>query len=247
MALPFFYLRSEGFWKLIPKTGLIDLDSMSSFSKSLVKLDAAVEYAQLNEDLTSLINDPGSNRVLQVAILDKYFPDRPESDYTGPDGQLDFFPELSGKVLNEDPAVYRSEIERLLEHKDEEEVYLRGAAFKKEVPRVYHYTCSVSEMCIDAVANISMIDACHIVPFSESHDDTVSNGIALCPTLHRAFDRGLISFSSDYRVLVSDRFEEKPGEYGIRKFEGKQLLLPDNALYHPRKENLEWHRGVFGF
>jgi len=30
------------------------------------------------------------------------------------------------------------------------------------------------------------------------------NGLALCPNLHRAFDRGLIAISDDYRVVVSE-------------------------------------------
>jgi len=246
MSLPFFHLKSEGFWQLVPKGGTIDINTMNAFSKSLVKLDAAIEYAQLNTDLAALIQNPHDNQLLQQAILHKYFPHHTIKDYL-PKGQLEIFNDLTGRMLNEDPAVYKVEMERLLLQKDDEEVYLRGGLFKREIPKVYNFTCAISGMRIDATANISMIDACHIVPFAESHDDTVSNGIALCPTLHRAFDRGLISFSSDYRVLVSDHFTDDPGDYGIRQFEGKELLLPSNAHYYPRQENLGWHRGRFGF
>ena len=86
-----------------------------------------------------------------------------------------------------------------------------------------------------------MIDACHIVPFSESYDDTVSNGIALCPNLHRAFDRGLISINSDFTVCVSDNFIEE-GAYPVRDLEGNKIDLPPNAKHWPGKENLEWHK-----
>jgi len=54
----------------------------------------------------------------------------------------------------------------------------------------------------------SMIDACHIIPFKVSGDDRVTNGIALCPNLHRAFDRGLISVGDDFKILVSTHFAE---------------------------------------
>jgi putative restriction endonuclease len=57
---------------------------------------------------------------------------------------------------------------------------------------------------VDATINVTMVDACHIVPFSISYDDTITNGLALCPNLHRAFDRGLIAISDDYRVVVSE-------------------------------------------
>jgi putative restriction endonuclease len=48
-----------------------------------------------------------------------------------------------------------------------------------------------------------MVDACHIIPFSISHDDTIRNGICLSPNLHRAFDRGLFTLTNDLEVKVS--------------------------------------------
>lgn len=60
-----------------------------------------------------------------------------------------------------------------------------------------------------------MIDACHIVPFSESYNDIVTNGIALCPNLHRAFDSGLISIDENYKVIVSNTFIEERNNYSI--------------------------------
>lgn len=86
-----------------------------------------------------------------------------------------------------------------------------------------------------------MIDACHIVPFSESYDDTVSNGIALCPNLHRAFDRGLISINQDFVVRVSGNFIEE-GSYSVRRFDGKRIELPSKMKHWPAIENLEWHK-----
>ena len=90
-------------------------------------------------------------------------------------------------------------------------------------------------------ADIQMIDACHIVPFSESHDDTITNGISLCPNLHRAFDRGLISLDTEYRVLVKS-FTEQENFYSIKQFDGRQILLPNNKQYFPSQENIAAHR-----
>jgi putative restriction endonuclease len=87
-----------------------------------------------------------------------------------------------------------------------------------------------------------MIDACHIVPFSESHDDTISNGISLCPNLHRAFDRGLISIDEDYKVIVSSSFSESSVDYSIKQYEGKELFLPKDYEHFPSANNLLWHK-----
>lgn len=247
MAMPFFHMKTEGFWKLVPKAGAVDVNKMGQFTKSLIRLDAAVEYAQLDAALFALMQNKEANHMLQFALLDKYFPNEEVDAEAMSRGQMEIFADISKQILHEDPVAYRKKMNELLEGQDDEEVFLRGGVFKREVPKVYDYRCAISGMRISATANISMIDACHIVPFSESHDDTISNGIALCPTLHRAFDRGLISFSSDYRVLVSPAFHEQPGDYGIRRFAGRELLLPTDSAYLPAQENLQWHRGRFGF
>jgi len=210
-------------------------------------LDAAVEYAQLDGELAKLMVEPESNRMLQAAIMHRYFADVAPNSYDSEKGQLEIFKTVEHLILKEDAATYRSQMEALLAQDDAEEVFLRGAVFKREVPKVYSYRCAVSGTRISAVANVSMVDACHIKPFSESHDDTIGNGIALSPTLHRAFDRGLISFSDDYRVLVSDTFEEEAGYHGIGQFRNRPLLLPAHRAYYPKRDNLAWHRERFGF
>ena len=87
-----------------------------------------------------------------------------------------------------------------------------------------------------------MIDACHIHPFSLSNDDTVKNGIALSPTLHRAFDRGLISITEEYRVKVSALVYDKDSEFTLSQFANKQILLPVNVAWHPSVDSLNWHQ-----
>lgn len=247
MAQPFFHMKTEGFWKLVPREGTMDLDGMPQFTKSLVRLDAAIQYAQLNDDLFALMQDADTNLTLQHALLHRYFPDAPLTGGPAPYGQLDMFNDITRQILHESPVTYRTAMDALLAANDDEEVFLRGSLFKREVPRVYDHRCAISGMRILATANIQMVDACHIRPFAESHDDTISNGIALCPTLHRAFDRGLISISSDHRVLVSDAFHEVPGDHGIRRFAGRELLLPEDSSFWPGQGNLEWHRGRWGF
>jgi len=95
--------------------------------------------------------------------------------------------------------------------------------------------------------NISMIDACHIIPFSESYNDTITNGIALCPNLHRAFDRGLISVNNNFEIIVNKRFTEpNKSSHSIKQFEGSKILLPNNPQFYPSIESLKSHRKRFG-
>ncbi|MBG8555267.1 HNH endonuclease [Hymenobacter guriensis] len=70
-----------------------------------------------------------------------------------------------------------------------------------------------------------------------SHDDTIGNGLALTPTLHRAFDRHILRIDHDYRVRVASSFRELGGAgHGLRQFEGAKLRLPERPEWWTRWE-----------
>ncbi|WP_256009101.1 HNH endonuclease [Desertivirga xinjiangensis] len=145
---------------------------------------------------------------------------------------------MEAYLLNEPLAQYKP-----VNIETEEDVFVRGGLFKKLVPKVYDSTCSFTGMRIESTFGYNFIDACHIVPFSVSQDDKVNNGIALCPNLHRAFDRGLISVDHSYRLMVSAHVAEvEDHPYSLKQLEGRKIRLPFNSRYYPSPENLDWHR-----
>jgi len=241
-ALPYYHLTSDEFWKLIPKTGFENILQLNSSMRSFANLNAAVDCAVIDDDLFLLMKDKKSNSILEQFLLDEYFPDTKNNFSNSSGGQQKMFDDIEGKILHKDAAEYRNEIKKLMQQQNEEEIFLRGSLFKREIPKIYNNTCCISGMKIDATINVSMVDACHIVPFSESYNDTVTNGIALCPNLHRAFDRGLIAIDNNYKVVVSKSFTEDESNYSIHGFDGKEILLPKQKEYFPLKENLSWHK-----
>jgi len=72
---------------------------------------------------------------------------------------------------------------------------LRDANFKDRVLTAYSHSCA---MC---GVQLRLLDAAHILPAAhpDSTDET-SNGIALCALHHRAYDRGLVTFDTGYRI-----------------------------------------------
>jgi len=240
-ALPFYHLSSSKFWKLKPKPGYENIIKIKSGMRSLLSLNAAVDFAYIDNDLFSLMKDKVSNETLLQFLLNNYFPDTKTNFCNSTNEQKYIHVEIENKILTESSAVYQQEIKNLLEQNDEEEIFIRGGLFKREIPKIYNNTCCISGMRIDATINVSMIDACHIIPFSESYDDTVTNGIALCPNLHRAFDRGLIAIDENYKVVVSNSFREDETNYGIRAFEGVKINLPNKESYFPTTNNFLWH------
>ena len=74
-------------------------------------------------------------------------------------------------------------------------------------------------------------------------DDKISNGLALCPNPHRAFDRGLISVDEKLNEMVSDAIAEDLSNcYALLHLRGKALTLPFGEKHFPKAANLAWHR-----
>lgn len=245
-AMPFYHMNSEPFWNLVANVGCEKWIESKSSMRSLQNLTTAINFAFLNDELTELLLKAESRDVLKISILDKYFPET-KSNY-GNNTNEDL-PNVS--VLNEPSSEYKRKIIELKNRVDEntfqEEVFIRGGLFKREIPKIYNNTCAISGLRIDAIINVAMIDACHIVPFSEGYDDTLTNGIALCPNLHRAFDRGLISISDNFEVLLNKNFVENNSVFNISQFEMQKISLPINSQFHPTSENLFQHRKRFNF
>jgi putative restriction endonuclease len=63
-----------------------------------------------------------------------------------------------------------------------------------------------------------VVEAAHIVPWSESHDDLPTNGLCLCRLCHWSFDDGLMSVGSQYEVLVSNRVRIDSNMPGPRSY-----------------------------
>jgi putative restriction endonuclease len=242
-ALPFYHLKSEPFWKLVTYSGMAIPVTSSNSIRSLNALKESVAFAELDAAAFALMQDPIQLAVLEEALLDQYFPETKDQFRSY---QSDLFSELETQILREDGVVYGKRINELKETLSkeafEEEIFVRGGMFKREVPKIYGYQCAISEMRIESSTNAQMVDACHLIPFALSKDDTITNGIALSPNLHRAYDRGLITITENYLVKVSPAISENDSPYSLGQFDGKQILLPENRSYYPSIENLQWHQ-----
>lgn len=227
-GLPFFHLQNDGFWKIIRWDGT----PLKVVIKSVFVLAEEVHHCELSPEVFELCQYPENRKRIRKYLLDLYFP-RTQSFYNKPD-YLPLLEEMEKSVLKES-------VESYLPQDDEDLGFIRSGAFQKVVLRVYNQTCCISGLRVVATSGISMVDACHITPFHQTGDNSISNGFALCPNLHRAFDRGLITIDSEYRVNVSHHFEEDASTYGIRRFEGQQILLPQRREYFPAIENFVWH------
>lgn len=248
-SLPFFHLSTEPFWNLVPNPGCEIWVKSKSSMRSFSNLTTAVKHANIDIELFNLLQNKENANVLLFVLLDKYFPlTKSKFSLSGEN----YIEDIQNQIVEEPFVNYQERILKIKAELDlaqyQEEIFIRSSIFKREIPKIYNNTCCISGMRIDAIDNVSMVDACHIIPFSESYNDTISNGIALCPNLHRAFDRGLISISTDYRVLINRNFSEpNRTSYNLKQFENIRIYLPESKKLYPSYESLLFHQKRWGF
>lgn len=252
LALPFYALSNKegNWWRLQPLPGCELWIQNASSMRSFANLSAAVAYAEIDANLAELLMRPESWQALRRTLLSAYFPGQaaPRID----DDSAGYVQTLENEIVNESQAEYKAVIDELKAksknaktksdpEKYEIEVYNRGTVFRREIIKLYRETCCISGLRVDAKFTISMVDACHIKPFAVGFDNTLTNGIALCPNLHRAFDRGLLTVDDNYRVIFSRAFTENAASpFNLRQVENVTLTLPAHHL--PSLEAFAWHR-----
>lgn len=104
-----------------------------------------------------------------------------------------------------------------------------------------------SKCCLTGLEITEVLRASHIIPWAECKDETrldPSNGLCLSATYDAAFDRHLISFDEDYRLILSPTLKEEYTSSAFKthflNYEGKKLTLP--SLYIPSQQFLSKHR-----
>ena len=249
-ALPFFHLKNEKgqFWNLITYPGKEIPTTKSKSIKSYRALSETVAAAQLSEEMFMDFSDPIKREEIKAAILERYFGVKQAAEYIEKET---YSTKVKTQILYDPDKNYARNVKRQIEEqpKDsrEEFVVLRSLVFRKAILEIYNQQCSVSGLKVADARNRSLVDACHIMPFAESYNDSIRNGIALSPTFHRAFDRGLISISDNYKVLVHPKLKDYSLDSGIRQYENQDIILPHGSQFYPSLKNLDAHRLRFGF
>ena len=239
IALPFFHLKSDGFWHLHPNAEYEKALEIADRITGISRLREVVAYASLDDDFFVLLTDTGNREIIRQTLICVYlleFKQRIESLIA------------EGRQITEYEQSLISEVEhpfspQRLTKSTPAETSIRSAGFRQAIMGLYNYTCAVCELRIVTMDGESATDAAHIIPFRISKNDDVQNGISLCKLHHWSFDKGLISLSKTYQVLVSSLVvEQGPMEWWLTKLGDKSILLPDRDQLHPAQDALDWHR-----
>ena len=228
---PFFFLRSDKFWHLKPAANHEQLVSAIRNVNSPSQITDNFEYAYLDDDLFRLVTSAHDREILRQTLIDRWFASSREQIRT---------------VAAEEQQIAACETEILQKTKtvDPAGVYnprVRDAAFSRVVREAYDYRCAASGWRVILPDGSVMVEAAHLIPFSESQDNDPCNGIALAPNFHWAIDRGILAPGPDLKWHVSKQLDRRNRDFQeLIELDKKPVILPRDKRFYPRMDGLEW-------
>ena len=123
---------------------------------------------------------------------------------------------------------------------------VRSRMFREKVIKAYDKQCALTGMRLINGGGRAEVQAAHIKSIEADGPDSVNNGIALSGTIHWMFDRGLLSLSDDYEILVS-RKVNNTDEVDRLINKDRQAILPSNEANWPHPRYMKWHREHHSF
>ena len=239
MAYPFPRLQNDGIFQLVNAPefkGKINPETISSMKK----LRQVCAGAKLDDDLFLMLCRPETREQLRAAVINHYFAEeiRPAVLECGNVNIKAY--EYSQKLLelNDKIIPYENDFENNSQNKR-----VRDQGFRKAIVTLYEHRCAMCGIRMLTPEGHTVVEAAHVKPWSESHDDSPTNGMSLCRLCHWSFDEGLMSVSKNYEVMVSKRMSiEKNFPAHVLTLSDRGIFKPEDKDFWPGQENLEWYR-----
>jgi putative restriction endonuclease len=222
---PYYHLCGDGVWMLFNRSNKQPVYEPGNASRPPSAGVLRSVYGQFDEGLwDGVLSHPRSRHQLRNALIARYFPDEREKM-----GAI-----LSTKPSSFEPAALREDLPG------------RDGAFRKTILEIYDYRCAACGIRVKLSSDLSMVEAAHIIPFSQSGNDRPDNGLALCPNHHWAMDRFLIAPCPDPKYpagvwKVGERLDERVDDQKeLLELENKKVLGPSEQKFNPAFASLKW-------
>ena len=125
-----------------------------------------------------------------------------------------------------------------------QKVRIGQAFFRSALLAAYNHRC-----CFTGITVPELLRASHIKPWSASDDinekTNPQNGLLLNALHDAAFDKGLMTITADYKILVSKKLinENDDNKMFFEKYHGRNMFLPSRFL--PDRRFIEYHNNIF--
>lgn len=117
---------------------------------------------------------------------------------------------------------------------------IKQTFFRRAVLSSYRGRC-----CMSGLSEARLLVASHIVPWSKDKANRLnpSNGLCLSAIHDRAFDKGLITLTDEFKIVVSEELKRKKEAFVIEvllPLDGRTIEPPER--FAPQPEFITWHR-----
>jgi putative restriction endonuclease len=238
LALPFFHLRSSGFWHLLPQPGQEAALEVSRQVDTLNQMGRLTLGARLDDELYQLLEVTGSRNALRTTLIQTYFASEYHSALLTL-GEINLQAFVYSQHLIEQA---RRQVNETPGEDDSYQPFVRDQGFRRAVVRIYDHRCAFCGVRMLTSDGCTAVDDAHIIPWSIGHDDNPQNGMALCGLCHWTFDQGLLGVSAKYLVLLSGELritQNVPGH--LLTLQGRSIIGPAEQALWPHVEALDWH------
>lgn len=154
--LPFRYLAGDGIW--LP----LEADGRTPVRREIRVADQGQVFARFTNGFEMFAALPEVRRQMREALVARYFPWAADSLLSAPH-----------RIDDEAPLAQAAE---------DAADYGRSPAFRRTILKIYDHQCAACGLRIrlPAGADVSFIDAAHLLPWNQSRNDHPTNGLALC-------------------------------------------------------------------
>lgn len=239
MSYPFYHLESSGFWHLVNQPGVPHQPGRTI--RSVKRLRELYLGARFDDDLFPLLVMQSSRNKLRGAIISTFFAPDIQAILTEQAAiNHDAFQYSNSILSTAEPLpayIAGSEVNESIKKR------VRAQGFRKAIVKLYEHRCALCGLRMLTPEGHTIVEAAHIVPWRESHDDKPQNGMALCRVCHWSFDEGLMGVGKEYEVLISPAVRQDnnfPGH--METLSGRYIFRPQSNTHWPDQENLDVHR-----
>ena len=238
MSYPFYHMRTEPFWQLLPNEGYKDQSGLTV--SSMIKLREIYSGAGMDGELFQLMCKPETREQLRAMLIETYFAAEIRVKVLE-QGHLNYAAyQYSEKLLK--VAEWKKPFGKI-EDEPEWQKKIRDSGFRKTIVNLYQHRCALCGIRMLTPEGHTIVDAAHVKPWKDSFDDRPTNGMALCKLCHWSFDKGLMSVGKEYEVLVSKRVSVEKNYPGhILTLTDRPIFTPDEEQFWPDQNNFDWHR-----
>jgi putative restriction endonuclease len=238
LFMPFFYMKSDGFWHLIPHHGQEDaLESIQQIAGP-GQLRDTVLGGRFDAELYELFCIKEVRDILRAIIIETYFAEDvwpvllKQADVNVNAYQYSL--ELLEQARSKTPGVKKEPVE--------DRQLVRDQGFRKAVVTAYDHRCVMCGVRLVTLEGRTAATAAHIIPWSVSYNDDPRNGLCLCRLCHWTFDIGLSTITAKYRIRLSHQLNAAGNMPGyLSTLNDRSIFEPVEDVFNPDIEALEWH------